>query len=1032
VFCLGSQDLMTGMNGYCERRPGFANAVESVPTPFNNLQRLFTWDRFDGTFIEMACDINASNQAVVYKRVIGIDNSFVAILTDTTNNAMAFDFVVSNNTVYFSNGNLAKKWDPVNGVSNWGLSIGLMNSSVGPNPVGTSGGNDVSYAGGTAWSSPGNIVGAADSSYATVALTQPASQTSTGLTSPSSMVGGSGWSGTSYTYNSGAGGGSTTTSALVATSYGFSIPSTATINGIQVQITRNGGPPIDSNNASDNTVQLLKSGSATGSNKAVAGFWPNTSGSQTYGGSGDLWGTSWTPGDINNNANFGVELIVNLHARDPYDTAAANVSNMQITVWYTPSGPPGPTLNSDYLQGTIFSMGVPSTNTVSGIQVEIDGYQSVPPSGGYSATINVQLLKAGNLAGSAKTGQSLPTSAGGSITLGGPSDLWGTNWLPNDVDQTNFGVSIQAISTLSTVQYFIDAIKVTVYGVGGPSAGVTSGSLTAATGYQYVFCFGNSASGHVSSPTLPSNVVKPSSQNMTLQLIGSSESQVTQIRVFRSTDSVAAGTTAGVYYELPTSPYPNISVVSTSSTSSVLTVTTTTNLLSPTQPYGNHQLTAGQTVVLNGTQESFLNGQPLTVLSSGLTATQFKANFSHANYSNSNDTGTVGQLITDSAADTALNVNSIAPTAGYNDPPPPLRRPVYFSGRIWGFRNSSQGNQVFFSALEECVNGVPEESFPSGAAGNYWNFDEPVQALAVAGSAANQMLLVFCGGRIYSITGNSLDTFRKTLVSSRRGCRNLIAASSMSGIVGWLDSAGQVWTTDGSSLQEVSVPIRLDLVNIIPASCSLTFHSAGKFHWLVLSTGSQLFVYDLDLQQWMPPWSFACNYIYSGETAAGSYQLMAATSVRALMLSTTAHNDNGNTYTPIAKTNLFAVVPDFSQNPNASMLGIYDQPSKTGYPAIIEIDTNNVMLADVLFVSDDDPTNAASVYTSVFANQKDPSIAYNRQNGANLRQNIFPMTQPNARWIGLQIKGLKADDNLKIYEWFMAYKELRTFGRDGM
>src|SRR5215469_7362414 len=63
----GSQNILTGIVGYSQRRPGFANTVEAVPTTFNNLQRTFTWDRTDGTFFVMFCDINASMQAVVYK-----------------------------------------------------------------------------------------------------------------------------------------------------------------------------------------------------------------------------------------------------------------------------------------------------------------------------------------------------------------------------------------------------------------------------------------------------------------------------------------------------------------------------------------------------------------------------------------------------------------------------------------------------------------------------------------------------------------------------------------------------------------------------------------------------------------------------------------------------------------------------------------------------------------------------------------------------------------------------------------------------
>src|SRR6476661_7690494 len=72
-FTVGSNDIMTTIAGYCQRRPGFADAVEPTPTVFINLQRLFTWDRFDGSFYIMACDIDATNTALVYKLAVGND-----------------------------------------------------------------------------------------------------------------------------------------------------------------------------------------------------------------------------------------------------------------------------------------------------------------------------------------------------------------------------------------------------------------------------------------------------------------------------------------------------------------------------------------------------------------------------------------------------------------------------------------------------------------------------------------------------------------------------------------------------------------------------------------------------------------------------------------------------------------------------------------------------------------------------------------------------------------------------------------------
>ena len=376
--------------------------------------------------------------------------------------------------------------------------------------------------------------------------------------------------------------------------------------------------------------------------------------------------------------------------------------------------------------------------------------------------------------------------------------------------------------------------------------------------------------------------------------------------------------------------------------------------------------------------------------------------------------------ITDNAADTSLIVASVAPTPTFNDPPTPGRQPVYFSGRIWMFN----GNKVWFSGLEEIIAGVPEEAWPSGAAGNFWAFDQAVQGLAVAGSGEDQTLIIFCGGRVYGITGNSLDTFRRFVISNSRGCRNLVTVASMGGMVAWLDSASQIWATDGRNMQELSVPIRPDIKGLNPATCAMSFHAEGDRHWLVFSTGSNLFVYDLDTEQWMPPWSFACQYLFSGEIAAGTYKLMAATATKAVQLTSgTANNDQGATYQPIVRTNQFAVVPDYGTRFSSALVGFYDEPSHTGYPVYFEVDTNNTaVLTDVGLLADEDATNQSVTNTSIFAQKTNPGTAFNRASGTLLVQNVFAVTKPAARWVSWQFKFAQADDTSRIYGWWLGYK----------
>lgn len=99
-------------------------------------------------------------------------------------------------------------------------------------------------------------------------------------------------------------------------------------------------------------------------------------------------------------------------------------------------------------------------------------------------------------------------------------------------------------------------------------------------------------------------------------------------------------------------------ITATSVSSNVLTVTC------------NNAFLVGETVTLNGTVESILNGQPFTVASA--TPFQFTANFTAANYTNIADTGTATLNL---ARNTEI---SITPTPGAADPT--TQFPVVYTG----------------------------------------------------------------------------------------------------------------------------------------------------------------------------------------------------------------------------------------------------------------------------------------------------------------------------------------------------------------
>ncbi|MBP1706422.1 MAG: putative Ig protein, partial [Chloroflexi bacterium] len=103
------------------------------------------------------------------------------------------------------------------------------------------------------------------------------------------------------------------TNYLRGNNYGFTVPPNALINGITVVINRTSNADATALPAlRDNRVSLIKGGAIQTVNKAkLTTDWPlnQTYVSESYGGSGDLWGTTWTREDINN-ANFGVVISV--------------------------------------------------------------------------------------------------------------------------------------------------------------------------------------------------------------------------------------------------------------------------------------------------------------------------------------------------------------------------------------------------------------------------------------------------------------------------------------------------------------------------------------------------------------------------------------------------------------------------------------------------------------------------------------------------------------------------------------------------
>lgn len=112
---------------------------------------------------------------------------------------------------------------------------------------------------------------------------------------------------------------------LLATGFGFSIPLSAVITGVLVEV------EDSSNVASDaqTGAALAKAGALTGTAKIGSNPLPTSDAYESYGGSGDLWGATLTPSDVN---DFGFGVLVRAFLAGA--AAVISIDHIRVTVYY--------------------------------------------------------------------------------------------------------------------------------------------------------------------------------------------------------------------------------------------------------------------------------------------------------------------------------------------------------------------------------------------------------------------------------------------------------------------------------------------------------------------------------------------------------------------------------------------------------------------------------------------------------------------------------------------------------------------------
>lgn len=878
--------LIDGMNteltnyGTLIRRPGnpLYSSVSLGSTPLT----FYSFHQLGNTLnpIQVIADTTTTIYALT-------PSSKTTILTKSNGASQSY-FQGIGSTLYIGDSIDLQAWSGTGATRNWGIAMNNTSNTTGPNGCGT--GTDVSVPG-TVWLNPGNIT-ANDGNFATVTLPAPTSgSTSVGPNAPT--IAGTTGSGRAWLTpnNIKIQDGINTTVALLAgetsqdlqgSGYNFGVPANATILGITVDVWYSSG-------------QVL------------------------YGGAADLWGTTWTPSDINN-SGFGIQVSVlrDIGGIDILDNdvtllksgvsvgsnkatgtlVSAAIDFISITVAY--NVPVGSTTVTDLLEGTNFGFGLSTANTISGVLIEIKGVGNAQPSG---TSLTVQILKNGMQAGTAKTGVLL-NGSNSFISLGGVSDLWGTTFSPGDVNSTTFGVSIQGLNSGSASgQWSIDFVRITTYGTGGPTVATTGvGSFNAFFGYQYVYAYGNSNSGHVSNPTPPSANTKSFGGVINTTVLAAAGTGYAA----NDTGIVSAGNFDATYKVLTVSGGNVLTYSITVAGTGYAVANNVGTARSGLQPG------TGTGFTINITAITGVTGVNVTVTAStdpqvnqirvfrtkdgGSTFFEIPT----SPYTNTSTT------ITDSASDTSLTATTpqfpFSPWLANSPPPAGLIKMTYHLSRMWGV----VGQFVYFSALlgDDITLGVGVESWPPA---NVFTLPTQVNRLMPIASG----MLVFTTDDIYLISGTTRTSLFPQLFQQGVGLLSWNALDVEGNQIFLYTSDRQFITFSASGPIETGYPIGVDLQNNFdPNKVYVAALIAGTQDKAVFLNDGTSNWYRCNWNQppeggpsWSPKASIVggATCVVSIETSPGVHQLLVGQSNGTVL--TRDYNtfaDNGTPYTAFA------------------------------------------------------------------------------------------------------------------------------------
>jgi hypothetical protein len=272
---------------------------------------------------------------------------------------------------------------------------------------------------------------------------------------------------------------------LITTGHGFALPDWVTVDGIEVRIRRSARN--DTSQINDDEIRLVRGGALGAVNRSTGARWGSTFTTVTFGGPTDTWGETWTGADINA-AGFGVaisprwaggagnddafvdlvEIVVHVDARNVVTpwlpaggganvTVAGGVGTWSSTGMlgavdsndadFLPSGSArvrlsGGTTSSHYLVSNGHGAAVPMGETIQGIEMRV---RRRSRDGGDIGERDIRLSRASGASFSAanRSTGAIWDATFRTLTYGGPTDLWGSAWTPDDVNASGFGMALR-------------------------------------------------------------------------------------------------------------------------------------------------------------------------------------------------------------------------------------------------------------------------------------------------------------------------------------------------------------------------------------------------------------------------------------------------------------------------------------------------------------------------------------------------------------------------------------------------------------